>query len=194
MKKLLAVLAAAFLFNPAPAASQPALAIKPLAQKKVAELPAGQLYWRIENFDGLDQAKAAASQWSLAAESAGKAWLFTLGAPGGSTPGGSKVTEFGPVPRISAPEYLLRINEATGTPGAITKIHSHPGSESFFVVRGEQSIRGPRGVTVMKPGDPTIGQGEQPMQVWSSGSTGLHSLVMFVVDATRPFSTPAKFD
>lgn len=32
-----------------------------------------------------------------------------------------------------------------------------------------------------------------PMQVSSSGSTDLHSLVMFVVDADRPFSTPAKF-
>jgi hypothetical protein len=194
MKNLLAVLAAAFLLNPAPATSQPALTIKPLAQKKVTELPPGQLFWRIENFASLDDAKAAAGQWSLAAESAGKAWLITLGAPGGSTPGGSKVTEFGPVPRISAPEYLLRINEATGTPGAITAIHSHPGSESFYVVRGEQSIRGPQGVTVMKSGQPTIGHGEQPMQVWSSGSTELHSLVMFVVDATRPFSTPAKFD
>jgi hypothetical protein len=40
----------------------------------------------------------------------------------------------------------------------------------------------------------TIGQGEQPMQVWSSGREDLHSLVMFVVDAARPFSTPAKFD
>ena len=46
----------------------------------------------------------------------------------------------------------------------------------------------------MKPGDPTIGQGEQPMQVWSSGTADLHSLVMFVVDAARPFSTPSKFD
>jgi hypothetical protein len=27
----------------------------------------------------------------------------------------------------------------------------------------------------------------------SSGSTELHSLVMFVVHATRPFSSPAKF-
>ena len=117
-----------------------------------------------------------------------------LGAPGGATPGGTKVTEFGPVPRISAPAYLLRINEATGPSGAITSIHSHPGSESFYVLRGEQSIRGPKGVTVMKPGDPTIGQGEQPMQVWSSGTADLHSLVMFVVDAARPFSTPSKFD
>jgi hypothetical protein len=46
----------------------------------------------------------------------------------------------------------------------------------------------------MKPGQPVVGQGEQPMQVWSSGTEPLHSLVMFVVDATRPFSSPSKFD
>jgi quercetin dioxygenase-like cupin family protein len=195
--KRLAVFAAALFASLtvlAQPAKPPALTIKPLAQKKVAELPPGQLFWRIENFGSLGEAKAAAGPWSLAAESAGKVWLFTLGGPGGSTPGATKVTEFGPVPRITAPEYLLRINEASGPSGAITAIHSHPGSESFYVLRGEQRIRGPKGVTVMKPGDPTIGQGEQPMQVWSSGSTDLHSLVMFVVDATRPFSSPAKFD
>ena len=195
--KRLVVLAAALLASfaaLAQPAKPPALTIKPLAEKKVAELPPGELFWRIENFGTLDQAKAAAGPHSIAAESAGKAWLFTLGASGAATPGGTKVTEFGPVPRITAPQYLLRINEANGAPGAITAIHSHPGSESFFVLRGEQSIRGPNGVTVMKPGQPTIGHGEQPMQVWSSGSTELHSLVMFVVDATRPFSSPAKFD
>jgi hypothetical protein len=30
------------------------------------------------------------------------------------------------------------------------------------------------------------------MQVSSSGASDLHALVMFVVDATRPFSTPAS--
>ena len=175
-------------------AKPPALAVKPLAEKKVAELPPGALYWRIENFDTLEQARAAAGPHSVAALSDGKAWLFTLGAPGGATPGGKKVAEFGPVPRITAPQYLLRINEASGPSGAITAIHSHPGSESFFVLRGEQRMRGPHGVLVIKPGQPTIGHGEQPMQVWSSGSSDLHSLVMFVVDATRPFSSPAKFE
>ena len=174
MRRLALAIAAFFL--PLALLAQPALTIKPLAQKKVAELPPGDLFWRIESFDSVEKAKAAAGPYSLAAESDGKAWLFTLGAPGGATPGGTKVTEFGPVPRISAPAYLLRINEATGPSGAIT------------------SIRGPKGVTVMKPGDPTIGQGEQPMQVWSSGTADLHSLVMFVVDAARPFSTPSKFD
>ncbi len=195
MRTLAAVLVAAALLLPPPAAdAQPALSIKPLAQKKVAELPPGELFWRIERFGALEQARTAAGPWALAAESDGKAWLFTLGAAGGATPGATRVAEFGPVPRIQAPEYLLRINEATGSPGAITKIHSHPGSESFYVLRGEQSMRGPDGVMRMKPGQPTIGRGEAPMQVWSSGTTDLHALVMFVVDATRPFSSPARFD
>jgi hypothetical protein len=33
-----------------------------------------------------------------------------------------------------------------------------------------------------------------PMEVFSAGTTELDQLVMFVVDATRPFSPPAKFE
>src|SRR5690348_1336533 len=64
--------------------------IKPLAEKKLGQLPAGPLYWRVENFPTLVQAQAAVSSASLAAEVAGKVWLFTLGPAGGSTPGGTK--------------------------------------------------------------------------------------------------------
>jgi hypothetical protein len=190
---LLAALLLASSLAAAQPAKPPALVVKPLVEKKVAELPAGTLYWRIENFPTLAEAQAAAGPYALAAESDGKAWLFTLGPQSGAA-GGRKVAEFGPIPRITAPQYLLRINEASGPSGAITGVHSHPGSESFFVLRGEQRLRGPHGVTVMHPGQPAIGHGEQPMQVWSSGSSDLHSLVMFVVDATRPFSSPAKLD
>ena len=191
MKRLLAVLAlacAAFAV-----AAQP-LTIKPLAEKKVAQLPPDPLYWRIENFPSLDEAKKAAGEWSLAVESAGKAWLFTLGGRGGATPGGKKVSEVGPIPRVAAAQYLLRINEATGPKGAITSVHSHPGSEAFYVLAGEQSIRHPHGVMKVHPGQPAAGHGaDVPMQVSSTGSSDLHSLVMFVVDAARPFSSPAKF-
>jgi len=175
------------------AAAQP-LQIKPLAEKKVAELPAGSLFWRIENFTALAQAQAAAGPLSLVAESAGKVWLFTLGPAGGSSAGAVKVAEFGPIPRVTAPQYLLRINEASGPPGSVTPVHTHPGSEAFFVLSGEQSIRSPHGVMRVKVGQPEAGHGaDMPMQVSSSGSTDLHSLVMFVVDATRPFSSPATF-
>lgn len=174
-------------------AQQP-LAIKLLAEKKVAQLPAGPLVWRIEKFSTLAQAQAVANPWALAAESAGKVWLFTLGPAGGSSAGGSKVGEVGPIPQVVASQYLLRINEASGPPGSTTSVHSHPGSEAFFVLAGEQSIRTPQGVMHIKVGQPEAGRGTAtPMQVSSSGSTDLHSLVMFVVDATKPFSSLAKF-
>ena len=92
--------------------------IKPVAEKKVQQLPPGPLFWRIDNFPTLAQAQAAAGPTGLAAEVAGKVWLFTLGPKGGSSPGGSKVAEIGPVPPITAPEYLLRINNTGGPPGS----------------------------------------------------------------------------
>jgi hypothetical protein len=174
------------------ARAEPALTIKPLAERKVSELPAGELYWRIENVDALDKAKAAAGAWSLVAESAGKVWLFTLGPSGGATSGASKVAEVGPIPRVTATQYLLRINDASGPPGSTTSIHSHPGSEAFFVLQGEQSIRGADGTLRVEAGHAEAGHGaDKAMQVSSSGSVDLHALVMFVVDASRPFSSPA---
>ena len=175
-----------------PAWSQDALSIKPLADKRVDGLPEGALFWRIENFASASEAAAAATPWSLSVQAAGKVWLFTLGAPGGASERAARVTEVGPIPRVSATEYLLRINEATGVPGSVTPVHSHPGSEAFYVLQGQQSIRGAHGVLRIDAGKAEAGHGaDQPMQVSSSGSTDLHALVMFVVDAKRPFSSPA---
>jgi hypothetical protein len=130
----------------------------------------------------------------LVAESGGKVWLFTLGPAGGASAGGSKVAEVGPLPQVMAKQYLLRINEASGAPGSMTSVHTHPGSEAFYVLAGEQTIRSPHGVMRVQVGQPETGQGaDVPMQVSSSGSTDLRSLVMFVVDADRPFSSPAEF-
>ncbi len=173
--------------------AQPALVIRPLAERKVAELPPGELFWRIENFSSKEAAQAASGAWSLVAEAAGKVWLFTLGSAGGSSPGGTRVSEVGPITRVTAPQYLLRINEASGPSGSVTPVHSHPGSEAFYVLAGEQSVRGSHGTVVVKAGKPEAGHGAaMAMQVSSSGSSELESLVMFVVDATQPFSTPAS--
>jgi hypothetical protein len=130
----------------------------------------------------------------LVAESAGKVWLFTLGPAGGSSTGGTKVAEVGPIPKVVAAQYLLRINEASGPPGSITPAHTHPGSEAFYVLAGETSSHTPYGVKHVGAGNTETGNvADTPMQVSSSGSTDLHSLVMFVVDAAKPFSSPAKF-
>ncbi len=88
----------------------------------------------------------------------------------------------------------LRINEASGPPGSVTQVHSHPGSEAFFVLAGQQSIRSTKGVMRIDPGKTDVGNGaHSAMQVSSTGSSDLLALVMFVVDAGKPFSSPAVF-
>jgi hypothetical protein len=174
---------------------------------KVKQLPKGPLYWRIENFPTLELAKSAALpfRWnpdtvsyeglpSLTAEVAGKVWLFTLGPKGGKTPGGTFVAEVGPVPPVTASEYLLRVNLGSGPPGSKTPVHSHPGSESFYVVAGQLGQRTPRGISHVDAGHTMTGhQADMPMEVFNSGTTELTALIMFVVDASKPFSVPAKF-
>ncbi|MBS0524533.1 MAG: cupin domain-containing protein [Proteobacteria bacterium] len=166
-----------------------------VAEKRVRHLPPGPLYWRIETYPSLAEAKAAAGEMSLPVEVWGKIWLFTLGAAGGTTQGGHWVTEIGPTPVVSAPEYLLRINCGSGPPGAKTAVHTHPGAETFYVISGRLGQKTPHGLQYVETGGSMPGHGPGlPMEVFSSGATDLKVLVMFVVDATKPFSSPAQFD
>ena len=186
-----AVAALVLLLSP-PAALAQKFEIKSVAEKKVSQLPAGPLFWRIANFPTLAQAQAAAGATGLAAEVAGKVWLFTLGAKGGESSGGSPVAEIGPVPPITAPEYLLRINSTGGPPGVKTPVHTHAGSETFYILTGQLSQKSPHGESHVDAGQSMPGHGPgMPMEVSSSGTSDLNALVMFVVDATQPFSTPA---
>jgi hypothetical protein len=179
--------------------------VTPIAEMKIKQLPKGPLYWRIENFPTLDQAKAAAGEYrwnpntvtydgwpSLTAEAADRVWLFTLGPQGAATPGGAKLAEIGPVPTISAPEYLLRVNYRSGPPGAKTPVHSHSGSEAVYVVDGKLGQRTPDGISYVEAGHTMNGHmAGMPMEVFNGGTTDLTALIMFVVDATKPFSVPA---
>ncbi len=186
----------ALLAGPVSAQQPPPLEVKRVVEKKLKELPPGPLYWEIETFPSIVAAQAAATApTSLAAEISGKAWLFTLGAKDAPAHGGARVAEIGPVPPLAAPEYLLRINHAYGPPGARTPVHSHAGSEAFYVLAGRLGQKTPHGVAYTEAGQAMNGHGgDMAMQVFSGGTTDLDQLVMFVVDATRPFSTPAKLE
>ena len=205
----LSLSAMGLLLSPPPGAAQELkYVVKPVAEKKIKKLPAGPLYWRVENFPTVAAAKVAVGPdgWnpasvsyetttSLIAEVAGKVWVVTLGAKGASTPGGTKVAEVGPVQPITAPEYLLRLNYGSGPPGAKTPVHSHPGSESFYVVAGRLGQRTPHGVAHVEAGHTMNGhEAGMAMEVFNAGTTDLTALIMFVVDATKPFSVPAKMD
>jgi hypothetical protein len=72
-------------------------------------------------------------------------------------------------------------------------VHTHPGSEAFYVLSGRLGQKSPHGVMHADAGQVMNGHAaDTPMEIFSSGTTPLSQLVMFVVDATRPFSSPAK--
>lgn len=196
---LLAVVLAGLFLLPSVAVAQlglppGSLVIRVLVEKRVLQLPDGPLYWRIENYPTLAQAQAVAGLWGLAAEFEGKIWLFRLGPKSGFSAGGRAVAEVGPIPQVVAPEYLLRINTPSGPLGSTTIVHTHPGSEGFYVLQGQVCVRTPQEMIRIPAGrsEPGAPAGVAT-QVSSCGSTDLRAFVMFVVDATKPFSSPASF-
>ena len=128
------------------ATAQEEFVVEDVAEKTVTELPAGPLYWHVENFPALADADAAAGPLSLAADVEGKVWLFTLGPKGTPMHGGSMVTEIGPLVYVSAPEYLLAVSHGVAAPGAKSGVHTHPGTEAFLVLEGQLSQQTPHGV------------------------------------------------
>ena len=182
-------------FMPAAAGAQQALTITLAAEKKLKRLPAGPLFWQVENFTTLAQAQSAAGETSLAVEVAGKVWLFTLGPMGGSRRGGSKIVEIGPVLPTMAPEYLLRINYASAPPGTMFPVRAHPGCEAFYVLAGRLGQITPHGVKHAWMGQAMNGyRADTPVDVYSSGTSDLNALVMFVGDATKPLPPPANIE
>ena len=165
-----------------------------MAEMPVTELPDGELYWHVENFDSLDEAQAAGGAFSLAAEFDNKAWLFTLADRNAADMGGTPVTSIGPVPRFDAPEFLLRINNATAPVGAKTSIHSHPGPEAFLILSGQLTQRTPYGQHVLNAGGTMPGVPNQAMEVVSTGDEELRELIMFIVDPSRPFAEDAHLN
>ena len=89
---------------------------------------------------------------------------------------------------------MLRINRAGGAPGANRRsIHIRDRRPS--ILAGKLGQRTPHGVTYAEAGTTMTGHGaDTPMEVFSAGTTDLNQLAIFVVDANRPFSSPARFD
>ena len=83
------------------------------------------------------------------------------------------------------------MNEVSGPPGSITPAHSHPGSEAVYVLAGEESFRTPHGVKRAAAGQGEAGTVPKADAGLQQCSVDLRALIMFVVDASKPFSSPA---
>lgn len=176
------------------AAPDPIFVVTPVAEKAVANLPALPLYWRVERFADRAAAHRGADPDALFAETPGAVWRFTLASGKRATSPPALVAEIGPVPAPAAREYLLRVNRAGGPPGAETPVHTHPGSEAFYVLSGTLCQRTGHGTARLEAGKAMNGHAPgMTMQLTSCGTAPLDQFVLFVVDARQPFSSPARF-
>jgi quercetin dioxygenase-like cupin family protein len=174
--------------------AQDEFVVTKLAEMPVAELPADPLYWQVSKFGSLAEAQAAAGAHALAAEAFDAAWLFSLSSGEPTAAPGEVMAVIGPVPRVEAKSYLLRVNSGVGKPGTKTSVHTHPGAEAFYVLEGQLTQHLPGDPLVLDAGGTAAGEPNVPMQVESTGAVELHELIMFVVDDEAPFSSPATLD
>ena len=183
---------------PATVAAKAGFFIVPVAERRVASLPDGELYWQIETFPSPEEAAVmaeSAGPYALTASVAGRHWLFVLGSTAMPSYGGAPVARLGPVAVPIAKNYLLRINRAGGPHGAKTPVHTHPGSEAIYVLQGEVTQRMAHGIEVAAAGETLNAHApEMVMQLISTGESDLEQLVLFVVDAERQFAPTAQFD
>jgi len=125
-----------------------AATVTPFAlHREVDQLPDGSLYWRLQTFATQEAAQAAVGPTGQVGEAEGKTWLFTVGVQGGAPEGGTLVDEIGPLDVPSAAHYALNINYSSTPPfglgggvPASRGVHTHPGTEGWYVLAGEQTV------------------------------------------------------
>jgi hypothetical protein len=178
-----------------PATRPPQFVATVLVERKVQALPASPLFWQMERFSGLEPAEEARGAYGLATtDAAGGTWLMTLGAARTASPGALSSTQVGPVAPFGASEYLLRVTQVRGPRGATNSVQSHPGSVAVYVLAGELCVRTTAGQARLAAGQAAAVAGiGTTLQSSSCGSSDLLALVMSVTDASRPFSSPARF-
>jgi quercetin dioxygenase-like cupin family protein len=147
------------------------------------------VYWHIDRFDSLDEAKAKAGPNGVAAAAHGSFWLMTVEARSNDHHGGRHVEWIGPLILPAAESYTMNVRSSLLADGALTPVHTHSGPEVFYIVLGEQCLeteklghRLPAGKFLILPTD-QIHRG----RVQKSGMRGALTLVLH--DSRRPASS-----
>lgn len=101
------------------------------------------LYWHIDRFDSLEEARKAAGPDGVAAEAHDAAWLMTVEAKSDGRHDGHHVAWIGPLALAAADGSSMRVQSSLLEPGSTTPAHAHSGPEVIYVVDGEQCMETP---------------------------------------------------
>lgn len=144
------------------------------------------LYWHIDEFESLAEARRHAGPTSAAFEAHGRAWLASVGPRTSAHQGGTHRADIGPLVVERGRPLSMMIMSAYFEPEQITTVHVHSGPEAIFVVEGEQCMQLKDSATLTRAGETAIAPSGEVMQLVATGKGPRRALVLVLHDADRP--------
>jgi quercetin dioxygenase-like cupin family protein len=159
-----------------------------LASRPIVGSMKGQVFWHIDRFNSLEDAKKAAGPNSVAAEAHGGVWLMTAEDKTKTHHGGRHVAWIGPLVLPAAEGYTMRVASSLLKQGASTPVHTHSGPEAWYIVVGEQCLETEKSAHRLKAGKYFVLPADQIHRgrVQSAEMRGALALVLH--DSKRPAS------
>jgi quercetin dioxygenase-like cupin family protein len=168
-----------------------------LAELKIEHAPA-RLYWHISEFSNMHEAETAAlkHRWSKIVTAHDRIWLYVMGSKKETITGGISKTIIGPMDVPSGGTASVRFLTSKFPPGMRTRVHSHPGSEAFYVIEGEQCVETPSQKHRISAGNSYIVPSGMHMQAAAKGRLSLVALILRpeqLWSQPEPSWTPSDF-
>ncbi len=164
----------------APAAEHEGAAGCYLAGEMTLERAPPSLYWHIVEFATAAAAndEAARHLWSRVVTTHGRVWLFVMGGKRIAIDGSRMRAVVGPMAVPPGDTATVRFLTSNFPPGMRTRVHSHPGSEAFYVVDGEQCVETPTARHRIRAGGSFIVPGGLHMQASAKGRRSVVALIL----------------
>jgi quercetin dioxygenase-like cupin family protein len=150
-----------------------------LAEMSVENAPR-HLYWHIAEFADLPTAETEARKHrsSKVVSAHDRIWLLVIGARDEPISSGKPSAAIGPMDVPPGGRVSVRFLTSTFPPAMRTRVHSHPGSEAFYVIEGEQCVETPTVRHRITAGHSYIVQSGVHVQAAARGRKSLVALIL----------------
>jgi quercetin dioxygenase-like cupin family protein len=159
-------------------------------------LPAGDLFWHLDEFSSRALAESARGPRGTVTESFGKHWLFTIAEESWRPSGGEHVASIGPLVIARDGPYTARYMEALFPPGSqpvgAGPGHRHPGPEAWYVLSGAQCLETPNGIITASAGGTAMVPEGWPMAISDLGTEIRRTVLLVLHPSSEPWNMPIE--
>jgi quercetin dioxygenase-like cupin family protein len=156
------------------------VAIRPLA---IAG--ADRVYWHVDRFDSLGNARAAVGPLDFVFSAHGSPWVVRVERDTVAHRASSHRAWVGPITLVPARSYMMQIMSAYFLPGQRTSVHTHSGPEAWYVVAGEQCLETPRRGIRASAGQGAVVAAGDTMRLVATGAAPRRALVLILYDVRQ---------